>query len=1197
MGSSRPKYASRPIGTFARSLSAGRSLTVCGQRAGFTLVEVVASLLIVGILGAIAGMGLVTGLRGYMQAKENGHLAQKAQIAMARIKRELMEITDVIDGADGTDPWVLFDNPMGRQALRKHGNILQLGSQEPTKVDLDGVVWDTLIDQIDQEDQEKNFRIAYRSGSGDWDIGNDIDLLSTIDVTFVLRREEGRAGKEGTVPFNTTVSLRNTKNTGGAAAMTDDDYTRAASRYNCFIESAGGGILPATSLPAKRAFLTVFLLWLFWITSFTDCRRLRRRQRNTPAGSSSAHNQSGHVLVALVVTLLLFAALGAGMVSLIGTSATSQVTGDTANRAYYLAESGFRYAASRYLNATDANGICKSQDEKSQTLADLHDILFTLAGNDGKFRLKIFPYFLTVTGTPTLGSTTLATHFSGAKPEGFALPPTGTNARVKIGDTVYSYTSYNEDTGQLSLSEPLADFDCAKAVVKLIGFPGSSATLTKDGNLTLSDGDFFPKTQGRIKIDGVAYGYATRTGDVLQNIIAVDNPEENINKSINSTTEVVLEPFVTIRSTGIVGQGDMAAAREVVYNVPIPERPNTLFKEIFYDPFDDDANWAGPFLGDFDVQSFEGDSALAVTGTQSGVDSPKAALLPFNWSTKRINFASAHKSAGRFLSYDAQVKILFDLLSDSGTWEDGNELGTAPDGLPKYFMAGIAFRLEENLNTYGLSLTRGSSSTPPVPDNISPGLMPQDQTPMLVLWQNRIGDTPAANWLAYGVLPQSIIFSDDMESGENDWTQTMAAGNEWSLIEYAADSPLHNSGTHSWTTSPGGAYGDGEDLYLESKEIDLSGFGSALLTFWTRYQINTCNDNGFVEICPVDTGTNCDSDTDWIRLNDKAPNQCPDGSGISVPNASSHASYTGSSIALTGNREGWVKKTLDISDYIGNSNTKIRFHFNRNNGDANGQGWWIDDVRITTKEFLVFPENKATVMVRVFEAAVIRFTAAGTVEIEAGDLVSQPDGGAIGVVVVPPVLEPGTNWPSGNAKGMLWLNKTSSDEFRSGTLDVLGKGTNIAAVTPFKQRTNLIKAYYNTLLKTGEPGTSYDNPYDPWRLASPRGQLRWPADEGEPTVNEVYNKNDYFTLIEWDIDINFNVPDPVERLMDEEGKYTIIATDSLLTPSDTFFPTALVRPEIGLQAFGHGAIDLYFDDFGMQVYFISGTGFLQPIQQ
>ena len=111
------------------------------------------------------------------------------------------------------------------------------------------------------------------------------------------------------------------------------------------------------------------------------------------------------MLVGLVVILLLFAALGAGMVSLIGTSSTSQVTGNTAVRAYYIAESGFRYAASRYLNTTDTNNRYRSQDEKNQILEDLHDDLFTLGGgDDGQFRLKFFPYFLTANGNASVGS-------------------------------------------------------------------------------------------------------------------------------------------------------------------------------------------------------------------------------------------------------------------------------------------------------------------------------------------------------------------------------------------------------------------------------------------------------------------------------------------------------------------------------------------------------------------------------------------------------------------------------------------------------------------------------------------------------------------------------------------------------------------------------------------------------------------------
>ena len=1161
---------------------------------GFTLVEVIASLLIVGILGAIAGMGIVTGMRGYMQAKENAHIAQKAQIALTRIKREMMELTEVVNFDDeSTDQWIIFDNPppFGRQAIAKMGEELQLFNLPAGATNLAGASGDILIDQVESFSivcckGREDYSLCDETKNEPWKPGEDKDLLASVELNFDVRRKEGREGVEGTVPFSTTITPRNNGNFGGET-LSGNDYDHIAAKYQCFITSTGNSSDWLSTMPPKAVMLMAAFFCFFSVAAGAAFSRRSHRSKHRSGGTVTVINDHGNVLVGLVVILLLFAALGAGMVSLIGSSSTSQVTGNTAIRAYYIAESGFRYAASRYLNTTDTNNVCKSQDEKNQTLADLHDNVFTLGGgDDGQFRLKIFPYFLTVNGDTTVGSSTLATQFSGGKPEGFTLPSNGVNAHIKIGNNVYFYSFYNDSSGQLTLSTPLAEDACDNAVVKLIGLPAGSATVTNTGNLTLADGGFFPKVQGRIKINGVAYGYINRDGNVLQNITNVENPDDVFSIAVDTTTEVVMEPFVQVRSIGMVGQGDLAATREVVYNVPIPERPNTIIKEVFYDEFNNDANWGSPLLGGFEVQTFEGNKALAVTSTQSGISSPKAALIPFNWTTTRVNFASAHKSAGRFLSYDSQVKILFDPLLGPGSWEDGNELGTAPDGLPKYFMSGIAFRLDENLNTYGLSLTRGSANIPPTPDNIAQELMPQDQTPMLVLWQNKISDTPAANWLAYGVMPQSIIFSDDMESGTNGWTKNTAAGNEWTLVEYAEDSTLKKSGTHSWTTSPSGSYGDGEDLFLESRRIDLSGFDSAILTFWTRYQINSCSDFGYVEVSTDDGATWND------RLNDRISSQC----GGAEPNASSYAHYTGNSENLSGNRDGWVKKTLDLGIILDLAepttnleNVRIRFYFNRNNGDANGEGWWVDDVKVTTKEFLDLPSKQATVMVRVFEVAVVRFNSGGTVEIEAGDLVAQPNG-ALGVVVVPPVLATGT-WAGGDATGMLWLNKTSTDEFQVGdNLDVLGKGSNLATVTGYTSRTNLIKAYYNNLANTGEP---HNSPYDQKRLVESRGELRWPADEGDLTNGG----NDYFTLIEWDVDINRNVLNPDQRLKDENGKYTIIATNSLSTPADTYFPTPLIRPEIGLQAFGHGAVDLYFDDFGLQAYFISGSGFLQPIQQ
>jgi prepilin-type N-terminal cleavage/methylation domain-containing protein len=61
----------------------------------FTLIEVIVSLVLLGILAAIAGMGIVKITEGYVFTKQNAETAQKAQIAMARISKELGAATAV----------------------------------------------------------------------------------------------------------------------------------------------------------------------------------------------------------------------------------------------------------------------------------------------------------------------------------------------------------------------------------------------------------------------------------------------------------------------------------------------------------------------------------------------------------------------------------------------------------------------------------------------------------------------------------------------------------------------------------------------------------------------------------------------------------------------------------------------------------------------------------------------------------------------------------------------------------------------------------------------------------------------------------------------------------------------------------------------------------------------------------------------
>jgi len=59
---------------------------------GFVLIELVATLVLIGIIGAFAGLFLYTGINGFIASKRNSETALKAQIAMDRISTELRDI-------------------------------------------------------------------------------------------------------------------------------------------------------------------------------------------------------------------------------------------------------------------------------------------------------------------------------------------------------------------------------------------------------------------------------------------------------------------------------------------------------------------------------------------------------------------------------------------------------------------------------------------------------------------------------------------------------------------------------------------------------------------------------------------------------------------------------------------------------------------------------------------------------------------------------------------------------------------------------------------------------------------------------------------------------------------------------------------------------------------------------------------------
>jgi hypothetical protein len=59
---------------------------------GFVLIELVTTLILVGVIGAFVGLFLYTGINGFLASKRNSEVALKAQVALDRISAELRDI-------------------------------------------------------------------------------------------------------------------------------------------------------------------------------------------------------------------------------------------------------------------------------------------------------------------------------------------------------------------------------------------------------------------------------------------------------------------------------------------------------------------------------------------------------------------------------------------------------------------------------------------------------------------------------------------------------------------------------------------------------------------------------------------------------------------------------------------------------------------------------------------------------------------------------------------------------------------------------------------------------------------------------------------------------------------------------------------------------------------------------------------------
>lgn len=152
-----------------------RAKSTLKRQRGFSLIEVIVVLVLVGILAGVTGFGLVTGARGYLMASENAAITQKAQLAMTRLSREIIECFDC-DQPDVVYPAppapislpYQFLNVLGARFLRfdPEANKVLIGEDATNAKVLVDQVYDFTLERDNRGRVIIKLTIAHQHGGG-----------------------------------------------------------------------------------------------------------------------------------------------------------------------------------------------------------------------------------------------------------------------------------------------------------------------------------------------------------------------------------------------------------------------------------------------------------------------------------------------------------------------------------------------------------------------------------------------------------------------------------------------------------------------------------------------------------------------------------------------------------------------------------------------------------------------------------------------------------------------------------------------------------------------------------------------------------------------------------------------------------------------------------------------------------------------
>jgi hypothetical protein len=417
-----------------------------------------------------------------------------------------------------------------------------------------------------------------------------------------------------------------------------------------------------------------------------DCRT-RRKARQNAGLCPAVTGAEGSILLTIVVAMVLIGALGAAVVALNSTGMFNLVTYNSNQNAYYIAESGLRYAATLYKNTDNAPGgdgdDKNADDDKRDVLENMLDgCTYAMPDGKGQFSLDVKSYWMYATNGSSSNSTATF-YFSGGLPDDFDLPSSGIFVRFDKNNESCAPLDYSNavlDAATSSLQcTVMSNIDEGDMLYLALPVtteqtirPGGDITLVLKESLETGStcvpprNGYFRILQGNTINDLESillfYEEASLEGTTLTLKHIFDREHTQFSEiaiGTGSDSKVIFKKNLVLESTGQIGSQSFGASRTLRFAVPVSDSFKGELPEVI--TFKSERDLRDNFDADSDV-GMEVDSYITAGGrslfaTMTSIPIENGDKFGTFRLRKADRIQQAWEENGHLLDYDVQVKL------------------------------------------------------------------------------------------------------------------------------------------------------------------------------------------------------------------------------------------------------------------------------------------------------------------------------------------------------------------------------------------------------------------------------------------------------------------------------------------------------------------------------------------------------------